>query len=167
MDIQEAKLMGQELIIKHNLFAWEFKLDDAKTRFGLCNHTKKTISVSKYLAVLNDEREIRDTILHEIAHALVGVRNGHNMKWKLKCVEIGCKPNRTYSRTIINPPKKWTSYCDTCGKEVARYKRANVACGKCCDKHNRGKFDKKYKLKYKLNKNYDEEFNEITKKITG
>jgi len=32
---------------------------------------------------------VRDTLLHEIAHALVGTAHGHDEVWKAKCLEIG------------------------------------------------------------------------------
>lgn len=37
---------------------------------------------------------IRDTILHEIAHALVGPNHCHDLVWKAKCLEIGATPRR-------------------------------------------------------------------------
>ena len=40
----------------------------------------------------HDPDEVRDTILHEIAHALVGPGHGHDAVWKAKCVEVGAKP---------------------------------------------------------------------------
>ena len=37
-----------------------------------------------------DIDHIRDTILHEIAHALVGPCHGHDAVWRQKAREIGC-----------------------------------------------------------------------------
>jgi hypothetical protein len=42
----------------------------------------------------NGAEEIVDTILHEIAHALVGPRHGHDTVWKAKCTDIGARPER-------------------------------------------------------------------------
>ena len=42
----------------------------------------------------NDVVDVKDLILHEIAHALVGCAHGHDYVWKANCVEIGSKPEQ-------------------------------------------------------------------------
>jgi hypothetical protein len=49
---------------------WSFQFDSAKLAFGKCNFTDRVISLSRHLVELNNEAEVRDTVLHEIAHAL-------------------------------------------------------------------------------------------------
>jgi len=52
---------------------------------GFCNHASKVIEVSTH----QSDEEIRDTCLHEIAHALVGVTNpydAHDEVWQ-KCFD--------------------------------------------------------------------------------
>ena len=48
---------------------WTFLFDRAIRRFGNCNYTKRQISLSAKLTLLNDEPVVRETLLHEIAHA--------------------------------------------------------------------------------------------------
>ena len=62
---------------------YTFKFDHAKRRFGCCNYTRKTISLSKHLCEANLNQlhgKITDTILHELAHAfcvqLYGMSDG-------------------------------------------------------------------------------------------
>ena len=73
---------------------WQFRWDRAKTRLGLCDYQKKTIQLSKPLAASQDEQQIRDTLLHEIAHALAGPRAGHGKKWQAIAQKIGATPQR-------------------------------------------------------------------------
>ena len=47
-----------------------------KVSLGTCSYVKKTIYLAKWYTELNDESEVRDTILHEIAHALSYERYG-------------------------------------------------------------------------------------------
>lgn len=48
---------------------------------------------NKYLESFKDNGEdIKDTVLHEIAHAIVGGKHHHNNVWKACCNKIGCKP---------------------------------------------------------------------------
>ena len=90
MDIHKARLLAVEKMKFHNLTDWNFRFDNAKRRFGLCAYKSKMISLSESLTELNPEEEVLNTILHEIAHALVGRGKGHTQVWKLKALEIGC-----------------------------------------------------------------------------
>ena len=38
--------------------------------------------------------DVRDTILHEIAHAIVGPGHGHDAVWQTAERRIGCTPKR-------------------------------------------------------------------------
>ncbi|NBT51009.1 MAG: hypothetical protein EBT12_05555, partial [Marivivens sp.] len=81
--------------------------DDAKTRFGQCRYTPKEISLSRPLTKANDEEQVRDTILHEIAHALTP-GEGHGNVWKKVAIKIGCDGKRCYdSKSIITPESKY------------------------------------------------------------
>jgi len=68
-----ARILAVTLMQQHGLVGWTFKFDHARRRFGCCNFTRRTISLSRPLTFLNDDAEVRDTILHEIAHALAGL----------------------------------------------------------------------------------------------
>jgi SprT-like family len=94
MDLAEAEKLAKGLMQQHGLSGWEFKWDRAKKRLGCCNYTRKRISLSAFQTRVRGEMEVKDTILHEIAHALLPPRSGHGKLWKAKCVEIGAKPVR-------------------------------------------------------------------------
>lgn len=69
MDTTAAEQLARELMAKHKLFEWRFEWDGALTRCGYCRYSDKIISLSKPYAELNDIEHVRNTILHEIAHA--------------------------------------------------------------------------------------------------
>ena len=70
MELADAESLALELMRQHGLLPrWKFKFDRAIRRFGCCNEGKRLISLSARLTELNSEYEVRDTILHEIAHA--------------------------------------------------------------------------------------------------
>lgn len=84
------------------LHDWGFYWDRARRRLGACWYQKKCISLSRYL--LGEDgctgREVRDTILHEIAHALSFTHareRGHGAIWKQWCQFLGAAPRRCAS----------------------------------------------------------------------
>jgi predicted SprT family Zn-dependent metalloprotease len=155
MDLYKAQQLALKLMNKHGLIesGWGFKFDTAKRRFGCCNYRYKVISLSSALTSINDEVKVENTILHEIAHALVGPRHGHDSVWKQKAIEIGCDGNRCYSsKNTTTPESKYIAVCNTCGYVHKRHRKPTrtSACGTCC----KGTFQAKYILKFELNSKY-------------
>jgi hypothetical protein len=128
---------------KHGLVGagWKFAFDRAKTRAGQCDYTHKVISLSEYYVSESyvPLADIRNTILHEIAHVLAGDAAGHGREWKKKALEIGCD-GQTCNYTWRGAHKRFRIYCD-CGhidlkrhRVSKKYSRDNV-CGKCRTMH--------------------------------
>lgn len=81
---------------------WKFSWINKKRVYGWCDWRLKTISLSKRFVEINNEMEIRDCILHEIAHAKCH-KHGHNKYWKAWCLKLGARPerlNRSANRPI-------------------------------------------------------------------
>lgn len=115
--------MARQLFAEHNLKGWIFKFDSAKRRFGQCNYGRKIISMSRHLTELNDEKQVVDTLLHEIAHALAGIGTYHGPAWKRVAKEIGCNAERCYdSQTVIKPPAPWIGTCPA-GHEFSKHRQ--------------------------------------------
>lgn len=138
MDLKRALMLGEELLAVHGLNDWSIVLDRAKTRAGVCRPGNKQIGLSGYLTQLHPEDEVRDTILHEIAHALVGPSNGHNEVWTRKAQEIGCSGLRCSDPSMPKVEGHWIGTCPA-GHIVRRHRRPErvSACGTCGN----GKFD--------------------------
>lgn len=144
MKLFHAQVLAEEQIFLNGLTDWDFQFDNAKKRFGCCNYSTKTISLSKDLTVLNSEKNVQNTILHEIAHALVGHRAGHGKKWQEQMKKMGADSSRCYSEEIITPKLKYTATCPSCKNSIQRKIKRKIACSSCCKKYNAGKFSVKY-----------------------
>ena len=95
MRLIEAENLALTLMDDHRIgLTWSFGFDNAKNRCGQCQHHRRRITLSRHYVRLNDEAEVRDTILHEIAHALVGPGAGHGARWQAQAIRIGATPQR-------------------------------------------------------------------------
>lgn len=117
----EAQQLALQLMKAHGLHDWRFQFNRRKKTMGLCVYTRRTIELSIYYVERNPIEEIRDTILHEIAHALVGHEHGHDLVWQRKCIEIGARPERCGEAEM--PEGKWQAKCGSCGKAFHRHRR--------------------------------------------
>lgn len=126
----EAKQLALELMAAHRLAGWRFAFNRRKQSMGLCVYDRHTIELSLHFVERNSKEEIRDTILHEIAHALVGPKHGHDKVWKAKCVEIGARPVRCGEADM--PEGRWQARCGGCGKKYDRHKRPKRTRGWFC-----------------------------------
>ena len=118
------------LMQAHGLVGWRIKLDHARRRAGQCDYTQKTISLSRLYIRHTDTDHIRDTILHEIAHALVGPRHGHDAVWRQKAREIGCSATRCHSLSFARA--RWVMTCPNGCFSVERHrKKSGLVCASC------------------------------------
>ena len=119
MRLLQAEKLVNELMTQHGLIqaGWKFDWLKHSSIAGLCNYTKKQINLSLELTMLNTESEVRDTIVHEIAHALTP-NEGHGTKWKAKCVEIGCRPDQFYTDDQkVRAAVRYISTCEVCNRD--------------------------------------------------
>ncbi len=102
---------------------------------GLIQLNPKLAGISK--------AEVRQTVLHELAHLVAYERNpkrsikSHGREWQEACVELGI-PGEKATHELALPSRilkrKWRYECPECDKmieRVQRYKSA-VACYDCC-----------------------------------
>ena len=136
---------------EHGLTAagWTLEWGNAKRSLGQAIESRtdrrtgrtepvRVIRLSRVLMRLNTEAEVRDTVLHEIAHALVGAKHGHGPVWKAKCREIGANPVRCAGPGVAVPEAPWVVDCGVCGTRLfTRHRRprkdfmARVGCRAC------------------------------------
>lgn len=130
--------LAERLMARHGLVGWTFHFDRAKTRYGLCRHKEMRIQLSKgYVIAESNLADITDTILHEIAHALVPADEGHGKVWRAKAIEIGCSGERCGDGAMPAYKRKKLRYykgvCPSCRRVTWSTRRARVACGGCTD----------------------------------
>ena len=123
MDVTVAKNMAVSLMKEHGLLyrGWQFEFNTRKGAYGVCAHSKKIIYLSiLYTRAMKNPNEVKNIILHEIAHALVGSGHGHNYVWRRKALEIGCDGQRcnTYELEDKHVSYKYLATCPCCGKAV-------------------------------------------------
>jgi hypothetical protein len=82
---------------KHHVDYLDFKFSNDKKKLGYC--TTEYISIQTNHALYDDINEIQNTILHEIAHALAGLENNHNIFWKEIAKKIGVKIESKQNQT--------------------------------------------------------------------
>ncbi len=132
MDLTEAATMGRRLLGEHGLGDWTLVFDRAKRRAGVCRPGVKQIGLSAPLTRLHPEEEVRDTLLHEIAHALVGPSHGHDKVWRAVARRIGCTGERCVSAEAPAIEGDWVGTCPA-GHRVTRHRRPQrpASCRDC------------------------------------
>lgn len=122
-----------DLLLKHGLKKWRFQFDSSTRRAGCCDYSNKMISLSFNLAQNGSDEDIQDTLLHEIAHALVGRKHNHDAVWKEKAIEIGCNGKRTHTLEFAQP--RWSVTCkNRCWTHTAQQRNSKLICRRCGEK---------------------------------
>jgi SNF2 family DNA or RNA helicase len=105
MNRNTATKLLRDKLDEYGLKDWSIRLiPNADGALGLCSHTDKCIILNAHHVDTHPEPEIQDTILHEIAHALVGPGHDHDATWTTKARELGCN-NLTKCATISLDPR--------------------------------------------------------------
>ena len=128
--LAEIEAEAETLLAKHGLGDWRFGFDQASRRGGRCTFGRREINLSEQFAAAASHDEVTDTILHEIAHALVGPKHGHDAVWKATARRIGCSGRVTHD--IDFSTARWILTCSTCGWRVPRMRRQRgLVCTEC------------------------------------
>jgi hypothetical protein len=135
MDLDDAWELAHRLMRQHGLAGWRFEFDRAKRRAGVCRHGQRVIGLSAPITRLHHEAEVRDTILHEVAHALAGAHAGHGPQWVAVARRIGCSGERCVPEDAPAVPGTWVGVCPR-GHEVDRHRRPERVplCTRCRDR---------------------------------
>lgn len=141
MNVTEAETLALLHMEEHGILdKFKFFFENCKRSLGRCHYDGKKITLSKWYVELNEEKDVEDTILHEIAHALSFLKygkkgTGHGVFWKQMCRKIGAKPNRIH-QGVIEYPNNHYKYVDTCACKTT-FKRHRLSdfrtyrCPKC------------------------------------
>lgn len=128
MNADQVTELAREIMNDHGLEDWTVAMNRATGRAGICYHTRRLLGFSKLIMSAFDEAEVRNTILHEIAHALVGAGHGHDTIWRRKFVSIGgngktCTDASATVAQAIEAQSKYRATCDGCGETYSAQRR--------------------------------------------
>lgn len=137
MTLPEIAELGQQFIRKHEAESglepgWHLAFDLAPARGGLCRYREKLITLSVSYCLKAAKENIVNTLLHEIAHAIVGPQHGHDATWKMTARRIGCTAERCHRVEHTLP--RWRGRCG-CGQVWKRQRLTQRArtgyCSNC------------------------------------
>src|SRR5215467_3138637 len=105
MERSKAIQLLRSKLEEHKLDGWSIRLNQnaAAPFLALCSHRDKCIILNAHHVDQHPEVELTNTILHEIAHALVGPNHGHDEVWAAKAKEIGCDNVQACANFGLNP----------------------------------------------------------------
>jgi len=133
MDLGEAQDIAERLLDFNGLTArgWSFRFNRNKRRLGVCKQDDRRIELSEHYVLRNTREHVLDTILHELAHALVGTQHGHDDVWKDMCARLGASPS-SCSSTAVMPEGYWQARCPGCATVFTRHRRPRRLRGRYC-----------------------------------
>ena len=131
-DLERVRHWAKALFALHLDASWTFDFDRATRRAGLCNFSRKRITVSRHLAERFDDDAIHQTLLHEVAHALAGPHAGHGVEWRRTARRLGYVGGVTHDGPIADERARWRGSCPS-GHDFVRFRRpsCDVSCGRC------------------------------------
>lgn len=128
--LADCVAVAEGLIQQHGLDGWSFQFDSAQKRAGACAFNTKVISVSRLYCLKVGDAQFRDTVLHEIAHALAGPKHNHDATWKRIARSIGCTGDRCHA--VDFAPAKHIASCSRCGWHQKKNRRLRGGVCKTC-----------------------------------
>jgi predicted SprT family Zn-dependent metalloprotease len=132
MNISVCEIEATKLMREHGLSGWRLEFDRSVKRFGQMRERQQVISLSAKLVGLNPWPRVRQTVIHEIAHALAGASAGHGAIWKRIARELGHSGSTYYSLAdTVQPPMPWQASCGCNTFKRARRPRGIYACRIC------------------------------------
>jgi len=118
---------ANKLLFLYELNGWTFGINNRKKSFGVCKYATKQIEIARWWIEHGTREQVKDTLLHELAHALVGPGHGHGLVWKFAAQKLGAIPR---AGSKIKPQlndHKYEVICRSCGSIVKRmYRRPNT-----------------------------------------
>lgn len=145
MDLREARELAEELLEFHvGNTGWTVgPFTRRKTQAGVCVYNTRQIRLSAPLVKLNTRERVIETILHEIAHVLVGPDvAAHGPEWAATAKSLGLADPA--AKAIIGvdikaPPPLYQGVCERgCKYEYLRRPAKRTLTWGLCGKHGLG-----------------------------
>lgn len=130
--IRIALIRIAEITRAYGLGNYTIRLDKTRRRVACYYHSRKLFSYSRYFIIASTEDQLVDTVLHEIAHALVVPGSGHNKVWSDTYKRIGGGKNGSKALNNIDMSiERYKLFCPGCNSEYYVNRNIYKRCGKC------------------------------------
>ncbi len=136
--LADVEMLARRLLARHQAQSglgtlWTFGFDLSTSRAGVCRYRDQRIDLSVSYCLRATRADIENTLLHEIAHAIVGIEHGHDAVWKAKAHEIGCTAERCHG--VTHTVARWVGECG-CRRQwfrqrLSRRLRTGAICKAC------------------------------------
>lgn len=128
MNTAQVAEHARSLMDEHGLEDWAIDFGRSTKSAGACYYSRRLIRFSRVIMTAYDDAAVRNTILHEIAHALVGSRHGHDGVWRRKFLELGGNGEARTLATAgvakaIEDQSKYRAVCSGCGETYSAQRR--------------------------------------------
>ena len=90
--------LALDLMRSYDVSHFSYILGFSSKFIGQCNFSKQAIILNYVYVFRYNLSEIKNVILHEIAHVLVGPGHGHKEVWQNKAKELGVTWTRRYRK---------------------------------------------------------------------
>ncbi|KKN63684.1 hypothetical protein LCGC14_0499190 [marine sediment metagenome] len=96
-----------------------------RSTLGSANWVGKFCWIEIHKLVFANPEQMRETLAHEIAHAMQGPGHGHSQRWEATAKSLGSKGKRHASREAceaigIRDTYRVVAHCERCGSEFKR-----------------------------------------------
>lgn len=134
---EEVEEQASSRMLRHGLAGWAFGFGRGKRTLGTtrvrAGAATGTIRLSRHLILSGSADRVRETLLHEIAHAVAFARHGrralnHGPLWREVAREVGAAPAATCKGPPVAPPTH-VLVCRRCGSRVGLYRRPKHPAG--------------------------------------
>jgi len=95
-DLGDVRALAESMMAEHLDANWTFRFSSARATSAVCHSDIHQISMSRWHAFAADEYTLRNTMLHEIAHALIPYvfreprSEDHGDRWANLATSLGC-----------------------------------------------------------------------------
>lgn len=148
---KEVQVFALRMLQDHGLFdqGWTFNFNRRKRSFGLCSYRDKSIYISMHAIEHGEPAEtLKQTVIHEVAHALAGPGTGHGPVWKAKARQLGlANPKACRSNNFTTEQKyNWYRRCGSCDFKVGYFRKPARKRRTSCPTCSGGRFNEKFVL---------------------
>ena len=136
--LRDSQALAARLLAKHQTSGelaadWTFGFDLSTSRAAVCRYDARRIELSVSFSLRASRPEIEDAVLHEIAHAIVGVQHNHDAVWIAKARQLGCTAQRCHD--VEHSVPRWVGRCACDAKwfrqRLNRKLTRNRLCARC------------------------------------